>query len=109
MPTEAAIQQVWIATLIIYGVVVAVVATLLTLILISARRIHAGVREIWNVGQKVANNTIHIALLLRTNQAVEAVLQSAVRVAAAVGAVERHAVSCAHCPTCVSAAKRGTR
>lgn len=109
MPTEAAIQQVWITTLIIYGVVVAVVATLLTLILIAARRIHAGVWEIWNVGQKVANNTIHIALLLRTNQAVEAVLQSAVRVAGAVGAVERHAASCAHCPTCLSAAKRGTR
>ena len=40
-----------------------VVAVLLTLILVTAKRIRAGVSAIWKVGQKVANNTIHLALL----------------------------------------------
>ncbi|MBA2457923.1 MAG: hypothetical protein H0V43_03075, partial [Gemmatimonadales bacterium] len=61
------IQRVWISTLAIYGVVLLVVAILLTLIVREARRIKAGVSAIWNVGQQIANNTIHIALLDTTN------------------------------------------
>jgi hypothetical protein len=101
MPSEAAIQQVWTVSLVIYFVVVAVVAVLLTLILQTARKIHGGVAEIWHVGQKVANNTIHIPLLGRTNFLVTRTLESAVRTAGAVGAIEQHSAACPHCPRCV--------
>ena len=101
MPSEAAVQQVWIASLVIYFVVVAVVAVLLTLILKTAQQIHGGVSAIWTAGQKVANNTIHVPLLARTNHLVAQTLASAMRTAGAVGAVEQHSASCPHCPACV--------
>jgi hypothetical protein len=101
MPSEAAVQQLWIASLVIYFVVVAVVAVLLTLILRTAGQIRQGVSDIWTSGQKVANNTIHIPLLGRTNYYVTRILEAAVRTAGAVGAVEQHSASCPHCPACV--------
>jgi hypothetical protein len=101
MPSEAAIQQVWTVSLIVYFVVVAVVAALLTLILRTARQIHAGAAAIWVSGQKVANNTIQIPLLARTNVLVQQILDSAGRTAGAVGAIEQHAGACPHCPTCL--------
>lgn len=101
MPSEAAIQQVWIVSLLVYVVVVAVVATMLTLILFTARRIHGGAAAIWTVGQKVANNTIHIALLLRTNHLASRILAAAGGTAGAVAGIERHAADCPHCPSCV--------
>jgi hypothetical protein len=101
MPSEAAIQQVWIVSLVIYFVVVAVVAALLTMILQTTRQIHGGASAIWASGQKVANNTIHIPLLARTNALVGRVLESAVRTAGAVAAVEQHSGACPHCPACV--------
>lgn len=107
MPSEAAITQVWIWSLVIYFVVVAVVALLLTMILMTARRIKAGAAAIWVSGQKVANNTIQIPLLARTNHLVGKILDSAVRTAGAVAAVEQHAGTCAHCPTCVIGAPSG--
>jgi hypothetical protein len=107
MPSEATVQQVWIISLAIYFVVVVVVAVLLTLILRTARRIHGGVAEIWNVGQKVANNTIHVPLLVRTNHLVTRILESALGVAGAVTAVEAHSGSCHHCPACIIGGRRG--
>lgn len=109
MPSESAIAQVWIWSLIIYFVVVAVVAVLLTMILNTARQIKDGAAAIWTEGQKVANNTIQIPLLARTNHLVTRILDSAGRTAGAVAAVERHAGSCAHCPTCVIGASPGAR
>ena len=101
MPSEAAITQVWIWSLVIYFVVVGVVALLLTLILLTTRQIKAGAGAIWVSGQKVANNTIQIPLLARTNFLVTRILESAVRIAGAVAAVEQHAGGCPHCPACV--------
>lgn len=95
------IQQVWIVTLGIYAVVLVVVAVLLTLILGTARRIREGVSTIWNVGQRIANNTIHIALLDRTNHVAGQILESAKGVVAATGAVQAHAEDCTGCPACV--------
>lgn len=102
MPSEAAIQAVWIWSLVIYAVVVLVVAVMLTLILSTARRIHAGVAAIWTVGQKVANNTIHIPLLHRTNHLLTEVLGDANAAAEAVAAVARHAAACPRCPSCAA-------
>lgn len=107
MPSEAAVTQLWIWSLVIYFVVVGVVALLLTLILMTTRQIKAGAAAIWVVGQKVANNTIQIPLLARTNHLVNKILESAVRTAGAVAAVEHHAGSCPHCPECVIGGKPG--
>lgn len=95
------VERVWITTLVIYGVVVVVVAALLTLIVIEARRVLAGVEAIWVVGQKIANNTIHIALLSRTNHVAGKILESAGGIVAATDAVKAHARGCPGCPTCV--------
>jgi hypothetical protein len=101
VPSETAVQQVWTISLVIYFVVVVLVAILLTLILSTARRIREGAGAIWTVGQKVANNTIHIALLLHTNHIVRRIRGEALTTASAVTAIERHACTCARCPDCV--------
>ena len=107
--TPEAIQQVWTVTLAVFAVVLVVVAALLTLILVAARRIHAGVSAIWTAGQKVANNTVHLALLDRTNHLAGAILASAGGVAAATGAIAAHADGCPACPDCVLGAGGGVR
>lgn len=104
MPSEAAVQQVWAISLVVYFVVVVVVAVLLTLILVTTRQIHAGAAAIWVAGQRVANNTIQLALLLRTNHLAGRILAAAGGTARAVAAVDRHAQSCPGCPTCVTGA-----
>jgi hypothetical protein len=95
------IQQMWITTLVIYVVVLVVVAILLTLILRAAREVRAGVATIWTVGQQVANNTIHIALVDTTNHLVAEILGSAKGVVAATAAMGAHAAHCPGCPGCV--------
>lgn len=109
MPSESAIAQIWIASLVIYFAVVAVVAVLLTMILNTTKHIKAGAGAIWTVGQGIANNTIQIPLLARSNHLVTKILESAGRTAAAVAALEHHAASCAHCPTCVLGGPQGGR
>ncbi len=105
MPSEGAIQQVWIVSLVLYFVVLAVVALMLTLILRAVRRIHAGAGAIWTVGQKVANNTIQIPLLVATNHVASGILESAARTAAAVADIEKHARTCPGCPECARGRK----
>ncbi len=95
------IQRVWITTLVIYAVVLIVVAALLTLILRAAREVRTEVSTIWTVGQQVANNTIHIALLDTTNHVVADILGSAKGVVAATAAMATHAAHCSGCPACV--------
>jgi len=96
-----AIQRIWITTLVIYAVVLIVVAALLTFILRAAREVQNGVSTIWTVGQQVANNTIHIALLDTTNHVVAEILGSAKGVVAATAAMAAHAGHCPGCPACV--------
>ena len=99
-PSADAVQQVWIYSLVVFFVVVLAVATLLTLIHRTVKEIHGGVSEIWNVGRKIANNTIHIALLDRTNFVAARILGSAGGVVGATQALKEHAESCPHCPSC---------
>src|SRR5689334_24986643 len=95
------IQWMWITTLVIYAVVLVVVAVLLTLILRAAREVRSGVSTIWTVGQQVANNTIHIALLDTTNHVAGEILDCAKGVAATTAALKAHAENCPGCPVCV--------
>src|SRR5580765_8705102 len=101
------IQWMWITTLVIYAVVLVVVAVLLTLILRAAREVRAGVSAIWTVGQQIANNTIHIALLDTTNHIVDAILVSAEGVVAATAGLRAHAARCPGCPACVLGTEAG--
>lgn len=95
------VQKMWTITLVIYAVVLAVVAVLLTLILRAARDIRAGVSAIWTVGQRVASNTIHIALLDTTNHVAGRLLHSAGGIVHATAALVAHAGRCPGCPACV--------
>ena len=95
------IQRMWITTLVIYAVVLVVVAVLLTLILRAAKEVRSEVATIWTVGQQVANNTIHIALLDTTNHVAAEILGSARGVVAATAAMATHAAHCPGCPACV--------
>ncbi len=100
-PSLETIQRIWTITLVVYALVLVVVAVLLTLILRAARDIHAGVSAIWTVGQRVANNTIHIALLDTTNAVAARILAAAGGVAGATAALREHARGCPGCPGCV--------
>ncbi len=100
-PSVETIRTIWTLSLVVFVVVLVVVAVLLTLILRTARDIKAGVSAIWNVGQRIANNTIHLALLQKTNAAAAQILASAAGVAGATAAVQAHAADCPGCPACV--------
>jgi hypothetical protein len=100
--TPEAVYTVWGVSLALGFVVLIVVVALLELILRSASRIERVVGAIWIAGQGVANNTIHIALLHRTNVTAERILDAAGRILAAVTAVRDHAQRCERCPACAA-------
>ena len=82
-------------------VVSGVVALLLWLIHRGAATIDGRVSRIWEVGQRVANNTVHIAALYRTNEVAAQILATAVRIDAGAAAIESHAAGCPGCPQCM--------
>jgi len=100
-PSLETIQHMWITTLVIYAVVLVVVAVLLTLVLHAARKVRSGVSTIWTIGQQVASNTIHIALLDTTNHLAGEILTSARGIMGATAAMGGHAARCPGCPDCV--------
>lgn len=97
---EAA-RFVWWTSLALGVVVSAVVALLLWGIHRSASAIENRVARIWDVGQRVAGNTVHIPALYRTHELAERILASAVRIDAGAAAIERHADGCPGCPQCM--------
>jgi hypothetical protein len=76
--------ELWWLALGLAVVVVVVVAVLLELIVRSAHRIHQTVANVWIAGTHIAQNTVTLALLQRTNYLARELLQSAGRIAAAV-------------------------
>ena len=95
------IRTMWTLSLVIYAGVVVVVVILLALILRAARDIRIGVSGIWTVGQQVANNTIHIALLDTTVHVAGEILPCAKGIVAGTAALKSHAEECPGCPACV--------
>ena len=89
--SEGAAYTVWGISLGIGVVVILVVAVLLTLIVRTARQIEGAAAEIWTVGQRIANNTVHIPLLNRTNRLVGGIVERALGIDGAVAAIERYA------------------
>jgi len=59
------------------------------------------VARIWDVGQRVANNTVHIPALYKTNEVAGQILATAVRIDAGAAAIESHARGCPGCPDCM--------
>lgn len=82
-------------------IVTAIVAMLLRLIVSTAGDIEGAVSEVWTSGQRVANNTIHIASLHRTVEAAEGILGRAGRILGHSQAIAAHAETCPGCPGCI--------
>ena len=91
----------WWLVVIVVAVVIVVVAVLLRQIIATAQAIDDEAAEIWVRGQRVANNTIHIADLYKTQDLVDRILGRAGRIAAGATAIKEHAESCPGCPSCI--------
>ena len=98
---EQAAQFVWWVSLALGLVVSGVVSLLLWLIHRGAATIDGRVSAIWDVGQRVANNTVHIPALYRTNEVAGQILATALRIDAGAAAIESHARGCPGCPQCM--------
>ena len=98
---EQAAALVWWVSLLLGVVVSLVVATLLWLIHREARTINERVSKIWDVGQRVANNTIHIPALYKTNEVANQILAVALEVNEGAAAIVTHASNCPGCPQCM--------
>ena len=98
---EQAAQFVWWVSLALGLVVSAVVTLLLWLIQRGAATIDGRVARIWDVGQRVANNTVHIPALYKTNEVAGQILATALRIDAGAAAIESHANGCPGCPHCM--------
>ena len=81
--------QLWWLAVALAGVVVVVVAVLLEWIVRTAHRIHRTVSDIWTGGTHIAQNTVTIALLQRTNYLAGELLGSAGRMAKATARIRR--------------------
>lgn len=100
--SPGAVYTVWGVSLLLGAAVLVVVAVLLELIRRAALRIEGAVADIWTAGQGVANNTIHIALLHRTNVTAARILDAVGGVLGAGTAIHSHAQRCRSCPSCAS-------
>ena len=98
---EQAVQFVWWTSLALGLVVSGVVSLLLWLIHSGAATINARVSRIWDVGQRVANNTVHIPALYKTNDVAGQILATALRINSGAAAIEQHAQGCPGCPQCM--------
>ena len=81
--------QLWWLAVALAGVVVVVVAVLLEWIVRMAHRIHRTVSDIWTGGTHIAQNTVTIALLERTNYLAGELLGSAGHIARASARLRR--------------------
>ena len=90
----------WMLAIVVLVVVSAVVWLLLHLVAITAAGIKDGAAQVWAGGQRVANNTIHIAKAYEIADGVDAILGHAGKIAASAEAIKAHAASCPGCPTC---------
>lgn len=94
-------MTLWWLSLALAAAVVVVVALLLDAIARTARSIERTARSIWDGGGRIANNTVHVPDLRRTNRRAASLLQRAPALKAQLRRIAAHAESCSHCPTCV--------
>jgi hypothetical protein len=101
--SDTALYTVWGSSLAIGVIVAAVVAVLLALIVRAARDIKAATGQIWVDGQRAANATVHIPLLVKVNRNLVGTLVHATGIMEATGRIKRHAEECPGCPYCLQA------
>ena len=94
-------MTLWWIAIALAVVVTVVVGVLLAAIIRTASDIRGGVAEIWARGQRVANNTIHIPSLYKTNEVVVAIEGRAAGILDAATAIAAHAAECPGCPQCI--------
>ncbi len=92
--SSGTVSLIWWVSLLIFLVVLVVVALLLTLILNTIRKIEQVAAQIWTVGQLVANNTVHIPLLMTTNRVVDTIYTDAGQILSAAARIQLHAEGC---------------
>ncbi len=90
----------WILALVALVVASAVVWLLLHLVARTAIDINTGVAEVWERGQRVANNTIHISKAHEIVDALDGIRARAGGIAASAHAIKSHAETCPGCPAC---------
>ncbi len=83
------VVRYWRVSLGIGLAVIGAVALLLSTLARTASRIEAGAAEIWRVGKLIANNTVHVPLLVQTNQIVADILPAADGIAHATERIRR--------------------
>ncbi len=87
--SQNVVVRCWKISLGIGLVVIGAVALLLSALTATVARIEAGAAEIWRVGKLIANNTVHVPLLVRTNQVVADILPAADGIARATERIQR--------------------
>lgn len=100
-------MSLWWLALALGAVVTVVVATLLRLVLTTARGIGDVLEEIWVAGPRVANNTAHLDLVRRIAHQLQALPDATNRITKAAATLVEHAHGCPGCPMCVTGWDRG--
>ncbi len=91
----------WWLAIVIVAVVLLVVTALLVMVIRTAGAINQEVAVVWANGQRVANNTIHIAALYKTHEYVQGILGGAGRILGSSEAIRDHAKDCPRYPKCI--------
>jgi hypothetical protein len=95
----------WWLALVLGVLVIGVVAFLLNMILQTAKGIHGVASSIWDGGTRIANNTVHVPDLARTNGFAQSILKQAPELLTQLGRIKGHAETCPGCPNCVVGGK----
>ncbi|HEV2109115.1 MAG TPA: hypothetical protein VGR16_12700 [Thermomicrobiales bacterium] len=83
------VVRYWRYSLGIGVAVIGAVALLLALLTRTVEKIEQAADQIWVVGKLIANNTVHIPLLIRTNQLVAGILPAADGIERATARIEQ--------------------
>ena len=90
--SQNVVVRYWRISLGIGLAVIGAVALLLSALTATVARIEAGATEIWRVGKPIANNTVHVPVLVQTNQVVADILPGADGIARATERIQRAVV-----------------
>jgi hypothetical protein len=82
-------ERYWLISLASGVVIIGAVAALLHRLASAAEQIQAGVHQVWLSGKRIAANTVHIPLLIRTNQVAGDILEATDRVAQVADRIEK--------------------
>ncbi len=86
------VERYWRISLILGAAVISAVAALLAILAHNVQQIEAGTAQIWLAGKRIANNTVHIPLLGRTNQILGEIAQTTDRINQATERIEQAVV-----------------